>query len=348
MEIISLLNAAVKEKASDLHICAGTPPVLRIDGRLRHFELPALTSEDTRTMIMNILNDSQRQKFEAEWELDCSLEIRNIGRFRVNIHRQRGSVEAAFRVVHDQIRSFKELSLPPIMEDLVKRSSGLILLTGPTGSGKTTTMAAMIDVINATRPCMIITIEDPIEYIHSNKRAIIKQREILSDTKSFASALRQSLRQDPDVIAVGEMRDLETIQTALTAAETGHLVLATLHTPDASQTIDRIIDVFPAHQQEQVRLQLAQCIQAIMSQQLLPMAGDTGRILATEVLIATPAVRQIIRGKKTEQIMTVLQTSTEGGMMSMDKSLKMLYQQGLISYSEAINKCKFPENFGRI
>lgn len=348
MDIVTLLRGAVSQNASDLHICAGSPPVIRIDGRLRQFDLPPLTPEETRNMITAMLNDSQKQKFEQDWELDCSMEIRGVGRFRVNIHRQRGAVEAAFRVVHDQIRSFKELNLPPIMEELTKRDNGLILLTGPTGSGKTTTMAAMIDTINATRPCMIITIEDPIEYLHTNKRAIIKQREILSDTKSFSTALRQTLRQDPDVIGVGEMRDLETIQTALTAAETGHLVLATLHTPDVAQTIDRIIDVFPAHQQEQVRMQLAQSIQGILCQQLLPMAGERGRILATEVLIATPAVRQIIRSKKTEQIMTVLQTSTEGGMMSMDKSLKNHYQQGLISFNDAISKCKFPENFGRI
>jgi twitching motility protein PilT len=348
MEITTLLKEAVTHKASDLHLCTGAPPILRVDGRLRGLNTPPLTRDEIRKMVYDILNDQQKEKFEEEWELDSSLEIRGVGRFRVNIHKQRGSVEAAFRVVHDQIRSLKQLGMPPVVEELIRRESGLILVTGPTGSGKTTTMAAMLDQINATRPCMIVTIEDPIEYIHKHKRAIIKQREILSDTKSFAKALRQSLRQDPDVIAVGEMRDLETIATALTAAETGHLVLATLHTPDVSQTIDRIIDVFPPHQQEQVRLQLAQALQAVICQQLLAIPGDKGRVVATEILIATPAVRQVIRSKKTEQIMTILQTSYDSGMISMDKSLKNLYQQGMISFNDAIAKCKFPENFDRI
>jgi twitching motility protein PilT len=348
MEITTLLKEAVAHKASDLHLCTGAPPILRVDGRLRGLNTPPLTRDDIRKMIYDILNDQQKEKFEEDWELDSSLEIRGVGRFRVNIHKQRGAVEAAFRVVHDQIRSLKQLGIPPVVEELIRRENGLILVTGPTGSGKTTTMAAMLDQINATRPCMIITIEDPIEYIHKHKRAIIKQREILSDTKSFAKALRQSLRQDPDVIAVGEMRDLETIATALTAAETGHLVLATLHTPDVAQTIDRIIDVFPPHQQEQVRLQLAQALQAVICQQLLAIPGDKGRVVATEILIATPAVRQVIRSRKTEQIMTILQTSYDSGMISMDKSLKNLYQQGMISFNDAIAKCKFPENFDRI
>lgn len=348
MDIVTLLREAVKRRASDLHLCAGARPVLRLDGRLRSLNTAPLEPEEVREMIMSLLNDTQKEKFDQQWELDCSLEVRDIGRFRVNVHRQRGAVEAAFRVVHDQILSFKQLGLPDIVERFCRKETGLLLITGATGSGKTTSMAAMIDYINASRPCMIITIEDPIEFIHHHKKAIIKQREILSDTHSFATALRQTLRQDPDVIAVGEMRDLETIQTALTAAETGHLVLATLHTPDVIQTIDRIIDVFPPHQQEQVRLQLAQALVGIIAQQLIPIPGDKGRVLATEVLVATPAVRQIIRSKKNEQIMTVLQTNTEEGMFSMDKSLKNLYQQGLISYDDALNKCKFPDNFGRI
>lgn len=348
LNIVTLLKEAIKHNASDLHICCGAPPILRIDGRLRALNAPPLGREQVREMIMSSLNDAQRQKFDEEWELDCSLEIQKVGRFRVNIHRQRGNVEGAYRVVHSQIRSLKQLGMPDQVAQLSRKESGLILITGPTGSGKTTTLASMIDAINATRPCMIITIEDPIEFIHKNKKAVIKQREILSDTRTFARALRQAMRQDPDVICVGEMRDLETISTALTGAETGHLVLATLHTPDATQTIDRIIDVFPPHQQEQVRLQLAQSLLAVIAQQLLAIPGDKGRVVATELLIATPAVRQVIRSRKTEQIMTILQTRTEEGMISMDKSLKTLYQQGLISYDDAISKCKYPDNFERI
>ena len=348
MELLSLLREAISHQASDLHLCAGMPPILRIDGQLRGLNTTAISSEELTAMVLEVLNDNQKEKFDATWELDFSLDVRSVGRFRVNVHRQRGAVEAAFRVIHEEIRTLRQLGLPPVLEDFTRCESGLVLITGPTGSGKTTTMAAMLDAINAARSCMIITIEDPIEFLHQNKRSIIKQREVLSDTKSFAIALRQSLRQDPDVIAVGEMRDLETIATALTAAETGHFVLATLHTPDVSQTIDRIVDVFPPHQQEQVRIQLAACLQAIVSQKLLPIPGDKGRVVATEILLATPAVRQVIRTRKTEQIMTIIQTSSEMGMVSMDKSLKNLYQQGLISYDDAIAKCAFPENFDQI
>ncbi len=348
MEIQTLLREAISHNASDLHLCAGTPPIVRIDGRLRGLNSPALEAHEVSEMIFSLLNDTQKEKFEQDWELDYSVEIRNLGRFRVNVHKQRGLIEAAFRVVHNEIRSLKSLGLPPVVEELCRKENGLILLTGPTGSGKTSTMAAMIDQINAERSCMIVTIEDPIEYIHKHKRSIIKQREVLTDTRNFATALRHAMRQDPDVIAVGEMRDLETIQTALTAAETGHLVLATIHTPDAAQTIDRIIDVFPPHQQEQVRIQLASALQAIIAQVLLPIPGERGRVVASEILIATPAVRQIIRSKKTEQITTVLQTSHEEGMRTMDRCLKELYQQGLVSYDDAIAKCTSPENFERI
>ncbi|MFW6286550.1 MAG: type IV pilus twitching motility protein PilT [Candidatus Sumerlaeota bacterium] len=348
MDLIKLMKEAVSHQASDLHLCAGMPPVLRIDGQLRGLSMPPVSAEELRAMIMSVLNDGQKEKFDENWELDCSLDVRGVGRFRVNVHRQRGAVEAAFRVIHEQVRSIRNLGLPPVVEDLCRRESGLILLTGPTGSGKTTTLAAMLDTINASRSCMIITIEDPIEFLHRNKRSIIKQRELMTDTKSFSVALRESLRQDPDIIAVGEMRDLETIRTALTAAETGHLVLATLHTPDVAQTIDRIMDVFPPHQQDQVRIQLAASLTAIIAQQLLPIPGDKGRVVAAEVLLATPAVRQVVRSKKTEQLATIMQTSYEAGMVTMDKALKNLYQQGLISFDDAIAKCKFPENFEQI
>lgn len=348
MEIRTLLREAVAHNASDLHLCIGTPPILRVDGRLKALNADPLTPQEVQEMVLSLLNDKQKETFEREWELDYSVEVRGVGRFRVNVHRQKGAVEAAFRVVHSEIRSIRQLGLPEIVEDLARIESGLILLTGPTGSGKTSTLAALLDYINATRSCMIITIEDPIEYLHTHKRSIVKQRELLTDTKSFAVALRHSLRQDPDVIAVGEMRDLETISTTLTAAETGHLVLATIHTPDAAQTIDRVIDVFPPHQQEQVRIQLAACIQAIIAQVLLPIPGSRGRVVATEILIANPAVRQVIRSKKTEQIITILQTSYEEGMMTMDRSLKQLYQQGLISYDDALAKCTSPDNFEKI
>jgi twitching motility protein PilT len=348
LTITRLLYVAVTQKASDLHLCVGAPPILRINGNLTALNAPPITPQQSHDMIYAILNNEQRQKFEENWELDFSAHVADVGRFRVNIHRQRGAIEGAFRVISEEIRCLKDLGLPPVVEEITRKESGLILVTGPTGSGKTTTMAAMIDRINATRSCMIITIEDPIEFLHRHKRSIVKQRELMADTKSFSIALRHALRQDPDVISIGEMRDLDTMETALTAAETGHLVLATVHTPDTTQTIDRIIDVFPSHQQEQVRIQLANALQAIIAQQLLPIVTGQGRAIAVEILLATPAVRKIIRSKKTEQIMTVIQTSSDLGMISMDKSLKNLYQQGLISYDNALAKCLSPETFAKI
>lgn len=340
-----LLVEAIERGASDLHLTQNAPPILRIDGQLELLDLPALGSSDAQRMIYSLLNDAQKAAFEDRWELDLSVEVANVGRFRVNVHRQRGAVEAAFRVVSDEIRSLRQLGLPPVTEEIARRTSGLILVTGPTGSGKTSTLAAMVNQINDEQHRMIITVEDPIEYIHRNRRAIIKQREVTSDTHSFTDALRHVLRQDPDVVVIGEMRDLETISTALTAAETGHLVLATIHTPDAVQTVDRIIDVFPPYQQQQVRIQFANTIQAIVAQQLLPIPGGRGRVPACEILIATVAARNIVRNAKTEQLNTLLQTNYDMGMTTMDKSLKNLYQQGLISYDDAISRCKFPESF---
>jgi twitching motility protein PilT len=310
--------------------------------------MPRLSPKEIHEALIATLNEDQKKRFAQELDLDMSLSIRDVGRFRVNIHRQRGCTEAAFRVVTDQIRTTKQLGLPPIIEELARRDQGLILVTGPTGSGKSTTLAAMIDQINNERQCMIITIEDPIEYIHKNKKSIIKQREVLHDTRNFASALRHALRQDPDVIVVGEMRDLDTIATALTAAETGHLVLATIHTPDVIQTVDRVIDVFPPHQQNQVRLQFANTILGIIAQQLLPVPGGRGRVAATEILRATIAVRQVLRQAKTEQLTTIMQTGTDQGMMTMDKSLKLLYQRGLVSYDDALAKARYPETFEHI
>lgn len=348
MTIQELLIEAKEQEASDLHLTTHAPPMLRVDGQLEPLDLPPLTAKDTQALVYSILNDTQKQKFELNWELDLSIEIADVGRFRVNVHRQRGSVEAAFRVVNENIRTIRQLGLPPIVEELARRDSGMVLVTGPTGSGKTTTLAAMLHQINEERRCVVITIEDPIEYIHRNRRCIFKQREVTADTKSFGDALRHVLRQDPDVICIGEMRDLETIRTALTAAETGHLVLATIHTPDAVQTVDRIIDVFPPHHQQQVRIQLAATLEGIVAQQLLPVPGNRGRVVACEILVANVAARKIVRSAKTEQLTTLIQTSYELGMITMDKSLKNLYQQGLISYDDALAKCRYPEAFDAI
>jgi len=348
IEMHKLLKAVMECDASDLHITSGAPPIVRIDGNLKPLNFPPITPEDSIRMIYSLLNDSQKAKFESNLELDLSLDIKDVGRFRVNVHKQRGAVEAAFRSVTNKIRTIKQLGLPSIVEDLARKEQGLILVTGPTGSGKTTTLAAMINQINNERHCVIITIEDPIEYIHMHKKSIIKQREVLADTRSFADALKHVLRQDPDVICIGEMRDLETISTALTAAETGHLVLATIHTPDAAQTVDRIVDVFPPFQQQQIRFQFASTLEGIIAQQLLPVSSGNGRVVAVEILIANIAVRKIIRSQKTEQIETILQTGSELGMISMDKSLKDLYEKGIISYDEAISSTKYPQSFNQL
>lgn len=340
-----LLVEAIERGASDLHLTQSVPPILRIDGNLEMLDLPPLDMGACQRMIYSLLNDAQKAEFEEKWELDLSVDVDQIGRFRANIHKQRGAVEAAFRVVNDQIPTLRSLGLPVVVEEIARKTSGLILITGPTGSGKTSTLAGMVNQINNEQHRMIITVEDPIEFVHKNRKSIIKQREVAADTHSFSLALKHVLRQDPDIVVIGEMRDLETITTALTAAETGHLVLATIHTPDAVQTIDRIIDVFPPYQQTQVRIQLANTLQAVVSQQLLPIPGSRGRVVATEVMIVTVGARNIIRTAKTEQLQTLIQTNYDLGMMTMDKSLKNLWQQGLVSYEDAISRCKFPESF---
>ncbi len=348
MELQELLKLTIERDASDLHITENEPPILRIDGKLQRTKLPALSHEDSKRMIYGVLNGSQKEKFEKELELDCSLALKGLDRFRVNIHIQKGCVEAAFRHVPTKIPTPTELGLPPVTVDLMSKPNGLVLFTGPTGVGKTTTLASLINIINNENECLIISIEDPIEFIHTNKKSVIKQRQVYSDTKSFAQALRHILRQDPDVIMVGEMRDLETISTTLTAAETGHLVLATLHTPDAPQTVERIIDVFPPHQQQQVKLQLANCLRGVVSQLLLPHKDGEGLILATEIMIATPGIRNLIREQETEQIPTLMQTGSQYGMRTMDKCLKELFDQGKITLDAAMSKAKNIEEFSRL
>ncbi len=348
MEIRDLLLLSIEKKASDLHLTEKEPPILRLDGKLNRTNYPALTREDLKRMIYSVLTNNQKEILEKDLELDFSVALPGMDRFRVNIHIQRGAVEAAFRRVPLKIPSIEQLGLPPIAIDLARKPNGLVLVTGPTGMGKTTTLAAIIDLINNEKECLIICIEDPIEFVHINKKSVVKQREVYTDTHSFAEALRHALRQDPNVIVVGEMRDLETISTALTAAETGHLVLATLHTPDAPQTVERIIDVFPPYQQQQVRLQLANCLQGVVSQLLLPMASGQGRILATEIMLGTSGIRNLIREQEIEQIPTLMQTGSQYGMKTMDKSLKELYRKGLISLDVALSRVKNPEEFKQL
>lgn len=348
MDINEFLLEVVRREGSDLHITTGAPPMIRVHGSLVPLDHPKLASSETREVIYKILTKEQREHFERDWECDFSYSIPGKARFRVNIFFQRGSVGAAFRWIPIGVRSLEELGLPQILEELVKKPRGFILVTGPTGCGKSTTLATLIDVINEARRDHIVTVEDPIEYLHKHKKGIVNQREIGSDTKSFSDALRHVLRQDPDVILIGEMRDLDTIATALTAAETGHLVLSTLHTSNAPQTVDRIIDVFPPHQQDQVRLQLAGTLQGIVAQQLLPTKDGHGRVPAVEILIPTPAVRNLIREGKIHQIYTAMQTGTQHGMQTMDHSLANLYRKGKITLEVATSRAIDPQEVKRL
>ncbi len=338
MEIKDLLVTAKNKDASDLHLNIGAPPVLRINGKLTKLDLPELTPEITHEMIYSILSEKQKTYFEKNGELDLSYELENVSRFRVNIFKHRRGEAGAFRLIPEKIKTLSELSLPSILSDFTEKDKGLVLVTGPTGSGKSTTLAALIDIINKKRYDNIITIEDPIEFIHSHKNCLISQREIGSHTPSFASALRNALREDPDVILVGEMRDLETISMALTAAETGHLVFSTLHTISASETVERIIDVFPPHQQNQVRMQLAGSLLGVVAQTLLPTLDEKGRVPALEIMIANPAIRNLIREGKAYQISSTIQISKKDGMQSLDQSLKDLVMEGKISQEDAIKK----------
>ncbi|HEY3298195.1 MAG TPA: type IV pilus twitching motility protein PilT [Armatimonadota bacterium] len=345
VHVDELLRLTVEKGASDLHLAVGIPPMLRIDGVLMPAAYTKLNAMDAQRLVYDILTDEQIQKFEANLELDCSYSIAKLSRFRVNLFRDKGTVATAFRTIPTRIPTIRDLGLPPVVEELVKKKRGLVLVTGPTGSGKSTTLAAMINQINIDRPEHIITVEDPIEYLHTHKRGIVNQRELGMDTRSFANALRAALREDPDVILVGEMRDLETIATAITCAETGHLVFATLHTNNAAQTVDRMVDVFPSEQQEQIRFMLSNNLEAIMCQQLVPRAGTPGRVCAIEVMVASSAVRNLIREAKAHQLASTIQTSASMGMQTMDQCLKDYYQRGLISYEDALSRSMSPEEF---
>src|SRR3984957_12454979 len=348
VNIDTLLRLMFERGASDLHITAGAPPMLRVDGVMTATEYEKLRPETTQQLIYSILTDEQKEKFEKDNELDVSFGVEGVGRVRMNVFQQRGAVASALRNIPSKIRSFDDLKLPPVIKDLVKLPKGLVLVTGPTGSGKSTTLAAMIDWINTNQQHHIITIEDPIEYVHTHKSCIVNQREVGTDSHSFTAALKYALRQDPDVILVGEMRDLETINAALTIAETGHLVFATLHTVVAIQTINRIIDVFPSGQQQQVRAQISFVLNGVISQQLLPVAHSSGRVVALEVLIPTSAVRNLIREEKIHQIYSAMQTGTESGMQTMNQALYELYKKQLVSYDEIFSRTMDPKELLRL
>lgn len=349
LNVNDMLAQLIALRGSDLHLSAGAPPGVRVDGELlRLGDYPLLTPENIREMIYGILTQKQRERFEENLELDASYSLTGVGRFRLNVLRQRSSLGAVLRHIPFEISSIEKLGLPPIVNSFADYPRGLVLVTGPTGSGKSTTLAAVLDRVNINRACHVVTIEDPIEFVHSHKAAIVDQREVGSDTKSFAEALKHVLRQDPDVILVGELRDLETISAAITAAETGHLVLASLHTQDAPQAVDRMIDVFPPHQQHQVRIQLASSLQAIVTQQLIRVDSGRGRVAALEVLIATGAVRNLVREGKTHQLYSVMQSGAQYGMQTMDSALAELVRSRKISLKEALLASSNPEELRRL
>ena len=335
MNMLKLLNFAFQNGASDLHITIDTTPIVRINGKLKKIGSEILTPAMTELLAKEITTDEQYQDFEQQGELDFSYSLEDICRFRVNIFKQKNAVGIVCRIINSKIPTFEDLNLPEVCKNFAKQTQGLLLVTGPTGSGKSTTLAAIIDYINSNMSKHILTLEDPIEYLHHHKKSIVNQREVGHDSKSFAVGLRAALRQDPDVILVGEMRDVETISTAITAAETGHLVLATLHTTSAAQTIDRIIDVFPGEQQQQIRTQLAATLAGVISQRLLPMASDRGRVAAMEVLVNIPATANLIRSDKVHQLLTVLETSRSLGMQTMNTAVQSLVKQGLVTRQDA-------------
>ena len=348
VDLNKLLREMIERRSSDLHLKAGSPPMMRVDGNLYPASHTILTPDSIRAAVSAILTDKQRTSFEREKELDLGHSVRGLSRFRVNVYLQRGTWAAAFRTIPARPFTIDELKLPSIIKDLAMKPRGLVLCTGPTGSGKSTTLAAMVDFINENKRCHIITIEDPIEFLHRDKRSLISQREVGPDTHGFNAALKRALRQDPDVILVGEMRDLETTAIAISAAETGHLVLATLHTTGAASTIDRIIDQFPAHQQGQIRVQVASILEGVLSQVLLPRSKGEGRVMALEILTVTPAVRNVIREQKIHQLINIMQAGAIHDMKTLDMALRDLYIQGLISYEEAVTKAQDVQEFDRL
>jgi twitching motility protein PilT len=344
-----LLHWMVESNASDLHLSVNSPPIYRRNGALAPAPgIAAMTSADLWEVLAVISSDHERQRFENERELDNALDLPGVGRFRVNAAFERGHPYYSFRLVNDAVMSIEDLGLPPVCNRLTQLPRGLVLVTGPTGSGKSTTLAAMVERINERDARHIITVEDPIEFVHHNRNSIIEQREVGTDTHSFAEALRRALRQDPDVILVGEMRDLDTMSAAITAAETGHLVFATLHTPDAPQTIDRIVDSFPAHQQQQIRLQLSMVIEGIIAQILVPTPGEDGRIAACEVMLGTPAIRNLIREQKTHQLPNIIATGAQIGMRTLDQALAELVRERLLTRDTAFAYARSPEELGRL
>jgi twitching motility protein PilT len=334
-----LLKTTVDMAGSDLHITTNTPPQVRVNGKLQRLGMPDLGAADTKALVYSVMTDAQKKRFEEKLELDFSFGIRSIGRFRCNVFNQRGAVGAVYRLIPEQIKGFQELGLPPILATLAERPRGLVLVTGPTGSGKSTTLAAMLDKINSERQEHILTIEDPIEYIHQHKSCLVNQREVHSDTQGFGDALRAALREDPDVVLIGELRDLETVESALRIAETGHLTFGTLHTNSAAQTINRIIDVFPSHQQSQIRTQLSMVLEGIVCQALLPRKNGQGRVVGLEVLVPTPAIRNLIREDKIHQIYSSMQTGQDKvGMQTFNQCLATLYMNGQITLEAAISQ----------
>ena len=347
-DFADILLEVVETGASDLHLTAGSPPMVRVRGQLRPLDYPPMSPQDTREIVYSILNNEQRKRLETDWQIDLSYAIPSKARFRVNAFHQRASIGAVMRTIPSDIPRLEELGLPPVLLDFTHKPRGFVLVTGPTGSGKSTSLAAMLDRINEERSEHILTIEDPIEFLHRHKQCIVNQRELGTDATSFAEGLKSALRQDPDVILVGEMRDLETMATALTAAETGHLVFATLHTQDTAQTVDRIVDAFPPSQQHQVRVQLSVSLQGIVTQQLLPTADGRARVAACEVLVPTPGVRNLIREGKTHQIYSALQTGGAHGMQTMDAALVDLVRRGMISMELAERRSSTPDELRRL